>query len=198
MDLFARAAEELLRTRPFEEISVQDIVRRAGRPVGSFYARFASREALLPFLYQRYDESLAAVFAAKLGRPDWPALGFVPTLEAIVDVLLGLLDERRWLIRALALFTRLRPDALPKDVIPRRKKLYDGIVDILLRHEAQIRHEDPAAAIRFGIFMFESAAREKLLFGGAPHARATPIGRKALRSELVRAFHGYLTCEVSR
>ena len=34
VDRFAEAAEALLQTRPFEEITVQDIVRRAGRPIG--------------------------------------------------------------------------------------------------------------------------------------------------------------------
>ena len=198
MERFAAAAEELLQHRPFEEISIQDIVRHAQRPIGSFYARFRSKDALLPFLYRRYHESLEAVFEAKLARHDWDSLGFVPTLEAIVDVLASAYDERRWLIRSLALFTRLRPDTLPADVIPRRKKLYEGMVGIVLRHASRIPHEDPAGAVRFGLFLVESTMREKLLFGQAPHARATPIGRRALREELVRAFHGYLTCEVPR
>jgi AcrR family transcriptional regulator len=198
MERFARAAEDLLAERPFEEISVQDIVQRAERPIGSFYARFKSKDALLPYLYGRYHESLEDVFEQKLARHDWPSLAFVATLEAIVDLLIAAYDERRWLIRALALFTRLRPDALPGDVVPRRVQLYEGIVDRVLRHAEKIRHDDPASAVRFGLFLVESTMREKLLFDQAPHAKATPIGRKALRTELVRAFHGYLACEVSR
>ena len=198
MERFAVAAEDLLQDRPFEEISIQDIVRRAERPIGSFYARFKSKDALVPHLYGRYHEGLEGVFATKLARHDWPALGFVPTLTAIVDILISAYDERRWLIRAMALFTRLRPDALPGDVIPRRKKLYEGLVDIVLRHAESIRHEDKAGAVRFGLFLVESAMREKLLFGQAPHAKATPMSKQSLRAELVRAFHGYLACEVPR
>jgi AcrR family transcriptional regulator len=198
LERFARAAEELLAERPFEDISVQDIVQRAQRPIGSFYARFKSKDALLPYLYGRYHEGLEDVFEKKLARHDWASLEFVATLEAIVDLLIAAYDERRWLIRAMALFTRLRPDALPADVIPRRMKLYDGIVDRVLRHSARIRHDDPAGAVRFALFLVESTMREKLLFGQAPHAGATPIGKKALREELVRAFHAYLACEASR
>src|SRR5262245_25862763 len=109
MDRFARAAEDLLKDRPFEEISVRDITRRAQRPIGSFYARFKSKDALLPHLYERYDASLEAVFETRLARYDWEALGFVPTIEAIVDFIVGTFDDRRWLIRTLALFARLRP-----------------------------------------------------------------------------------------
>src|SRR5262245_23380018 len=84
---FATATEELLRTRPFEEISIREIVRRAGRPIGSFYARFASKEALLPFLYQRYHEGLEPLFAARLARVDWESLDLEAAIEAVVDFL---------------------------------------------------------------------------------------------------------------
>ena len=198
LERFAIATEELLRDRPFEEISVQDIVRKAERPIGSFYARFKSKDALLPFLYRRYHDGLEAVFEAKLARHEWTSMEFVPALAAIVDLLIAAYDERRWLIRALALFSRQRPDALPGDVIPRRKELYEGIVTCLLHHSSRIRHDEPAQALRFGLFLVESTMREKLLFDQAPHAKATPIGKKALREELVRAFHGYLACEVPR
>jgi len=197
MELFARVTEELLRTKAFEEISVQDIARRARRPIGSFYARFRSKEALLPFLYQRYHDGLEPMFAARLARYDWDTLDFKATVTALVDFLIGLYDERRWLIRALALFTRARSEALPPDLLESRRRLYDREVKILLRHRAHIRHPNPGRAARFGLFLVMSLAREKLLFGNAPTARVTPLTRKALREELVRALYGYLNCEVA-
>src|SRR5262245_22519466 len=195
VDLFARAAEELLRDRPFEEIGVQDIVRRAGRPVGSFYARFASKEALLPFLYQRYHEGLEALLDERLAAVAWPRLGFERTVEAVVDLVLALYSERAWLIRALALFARSRPEALPSDIADRRRQAYEPLWNVLLRHRARIAHDDPEAAVRFGVFLVSSTAREKLLFAEAPLSRVTPLGRSALRRELVRVLHSYLTCE---
>jgi AcrR family transcriptional regulator len=196
--LFAQAAEELLRTRPFEAIGVQDIVRRAGRPVGSFYARFGSKEALLPFLYQRYHEGLEALLAARVGVAASPALGFERTVTAVVDIVLETYAERPWLIRALALFARTRPEALPADIVPRRRRAYEPIVAVLLRHRARIAHDDPEAAIRFGLFLISSTAREKLLFTDAPLSRVTPVGRDELRRELVRVLHSYLSCEAPR
>jgi AcrR family transcriptional regulator len=198
MDRFAEAAEALLRERPFEEISVQDIATRSGRPVGSFYARFGSKDALLPFLYERYHSSLESVFAARLARVDWDALGFTDTVGGLVDFLLGVYDERRWLIRALALFARTRPEALPADLVRQRGRVFEHPIRILARHEASIAHADPQSACAFGVFLVASVAREKLLFGEAPHARVTPIGRHALRDELVRVLHSYLTCEAPK
>lgn len=198
MDRFAEALEALLRTRTFEEISIHDIIRRSGRPIGSFYARFGSKEALLPLLYQRYHERLEQVFRTRLERVKWDDLDLHQTVLKMVEFLVGLYDEDRGLIRAVALFARTRPDALPADVVPHRRRIYDLPVQILTHHREQIAHADPEDAIRFGIFMVSSVARDKILFGDAPHARITPINRQSLRRELSRALHSYLTCEASQ
>jgi len=197
-DRFATATEDLLRTKPFEEISIRDVVRRAGRPIGSFYARFASKEALLPFLYQRYHEGLEELFAARLARIDWASLDLEAAVAALVDFLIAQYTERPWLIRALALFTRSRPEALPLDLVERRRRVYDHAVRVLIRHRTRIAHRDPEAAIRFGVFLVSCVAREKLLFGEAPLSRVTPMTRKALRDQLVRTLLAYLITEVSQ
>lgn len=195
IDLFARAAEELLATRPFEEITIQDIVRHAKRPIGSFYARFGSKEALLPYLYQRYHDGLETVFATRLERVAWQSLGFEETVERLVDFVLANFTDRPWLIRALALFSRERPEALPDDLARRRRRVIDLIVPILLAHRARIAHSDPEAAVRFGLFLVSTVAREKLLFADAPLSRVTPMSRTALRRELIHTLLAYLSHE---
>jgi AcrR family transcriptional regulator len=195
VDRFALAAEALLRTRSFEEIGVQDIVRHAGRPIGSFYARFASKEALLPLLYQRYHDGLETLVAARLARVPWTKLDFVRTVEAFVEFVIGIYSERPWLIRALALFARSRPEALPQDLVEQRRAVYEPVNAVLLRHRARFAHPDPEAAVRFTVFFALSVAREKLLFAEAPQSRLTPMRRAALRDELVRVVHAYLTTE---
>src|SRR5262245_5678259 len=198
MERFAEAAETLLQARTFEEISIQDIVRRAGRPIGSFYARFGSKEALLPFLYERYHQQLEAWIADRLGRTNWDALGFEACVRGIVDFVLECYAERRGLLRALALFARMRPEALPADLVTRRRRAYALPTAILARHRSRITHADPEAAARFGIYMVSSIARERLLFGDMPLARVTAIRVEDLRAELVRALHCYLGGEVPR
>jgi AcrR family transcriptional regulator len=198
MERIALAVEELLKEKPFEEISIQEIARKSGRPVGSFYARFGSKDALLPYLYERYDETLGDHFDARLARIDWAALDFEKTAAQVVDVLLALYDERRWLLRALVLFARLRPEALPAGVAGRRSRVYEPVTRLLLHHRARIRHADPEAAARFAVFLISSTAREKLLFPQAPLARVTPVTRQVLRDELVRVLVAYLTSEAPR
>lgn len=192
IDRFAAGAEELLRDRPFERISVQDIATAAGRPIGSFYARFASKEALLPYLYQRYHDGLEALYETRFRRVAGETK-LEDAIESVVDLLLGLYTERRWLIRALALFARTHPEALPPDLVEQRRRVFEQPVLALMKHRARIRHSDPAAAIRFGVFLVSAAAREKLLFSQAPHARVTPMTRATLKRELVRTLFAYLT-----
>jgi hypothetical protein len=115
-----------------------------------------------------------------------------------VDITLAIYVERLWLIRALALFTRMRPESLPEDLVERRRQAYDVAVEALLPHRARIAHRDPEAAIRFAVFVVSSVAREKLLFPEAPLSRITPISRRALRAELVRVFFSYLVTEAPR
>lgn len=49
-----QAALDLLRTRTFDELSVADLARRAGRSVGAFYQRFGSKDDFLASLLTTY------------------------------------------------------------------------------------------------------------------------------------------------
>ena len=53
------ALEDLLAERFFEQITIRDLADRAGVASGTVYRRFKDKEALLPVLYQRYDQRLA-------------------------------------------------------------------------------------------------------------------------------------------
>src|SRR3989442_1793869 len=112
---FTRAPQEPARQPPLQPITPQDLLAAAGPPIGSFYARFKSKEALLPFLYERYDQSLAQYLESRLGTVTWAELDFADTVETLVGVLVGIYEERRWLLRALALFARQHPEALSEE-----------------------------------------------------------------------------------
>lgn len=56
LDRFLAAIEDLLADRTFDELTVADIAERADRTVGSFYGRFADKDAALRALHARYLE----------------------------------------------------------------------------------------------------------------------------------------------
>jgi AcrR family transcriptional regulator len=89
LDRIVRAAEELLAERSFEEATVDDIVARAGSSKGSFYSRFADKEALLAYLGGECTAQAKASWAEQLD-PD--ATEGMP-VEEVVDVFVGRLLE---------------------------------------------------------------------------------------------------------
>ena len=198
LDRLVEAVEALLRTRTFEEISVQEIVRRSGRSIGSFYARFHSKEALLPHLYRRYHDRLDSDVRAHMALVNWEALDFGRTVAELARLIVRMYDERRGLLRALALFARSRPEALPADMVSHRRRIYDPLVQVLTRHREHLAHPDPEGASRFAIFVASSIAREKILFEEAPLSRVTPLTRDELLREITRVLHAYLTLEAPR
>jgi len=98
------AVEELLEVRSFDEISVADIIRRARCSTGSLYARFPAKDAVLPYLYARYDADLRPRVAAKIAAVDWSILSLRETVDLLVAGSVDLYVERRHLLRAVALF----------------------------------------------------------------------------------------------
>lgn len=65
------AADELLREQAFDDVTVADIVRRAERTVGSFYARFADKNALVRTLVQRVIDELIDDMRVRFSPEQW-------------------------------------------------------------------------------------------------------------------------------
>lgn len=192
LDRIVRAAEELLAERSFEEATVDDIVSRAGSSKGSFYSRFADKEALLAYLGGECTARAKATWAEQL---DPEATGGVP-LEEVVDRFVGrLLDEYERsgpVLRALMLESRLRPGT----EFERLTDELDAHIRNALRRflEARLKElpgVDPAQAATIGMLMLDSTAREAAFFA---NGRGGPLAvePKALRRELVRAYVAYL------
>jgi AcrR family transcriptional regulator len=193
LENIGRAVEELLATRSFDDISVGDIVRRARCSVGSFYARFASKDDLLPYLYERYDADLRPRTQARAAPAAWEHLSFRETVALVVGHTVDMYLERRHLLRAVALLARSKPTAVSPAIRSTRGAVTDIPAKILARFARDIRHDDPFDAARIGFFMVAAIAREKILFGEAPHAASTALGTDRLKRELTRMLFAYLT-----
>jgi len=80
LERFVSATRRLLDDRSFEAITVTDIVHEADRTVGSFYARFEDKYAVLHVLSERTDERLRAWTQAFCDQARWddePVTAFV-------------------------------------------------------------------------------------------------------------------------
>jgi len=71
MERFVQATRDLLHERSFEEITVADIVARADRTVGSFYARFEDKDAVLRLLLEQLDTRIRDLVRAFCDPVRW-------------------------------------------------------------------------------------------------------------------------------
>jgi len=193
LERIVSAVEALLETSPFEAIGVDAIARRAKCSTGSFYARFPSKDALLPFLYARYDAELRPRVVARMARVDWTSLTPRDACDRIAGEMVDMYAGRRHLMRAVALFARTTPpDAGVKQ---RREVLHDMPAALLAKIVSNRAPAGALARARTGLFIVAAAARDKILFGDAPHASATPMSNSHLKQELGRALYAYLTSD---
>jgi len=186
------ATEALLVDRRFEEIRIEEIVRRARTSVGAFYARFRDKDALLPALYERYDEELGRRMRA-LERRSGDAGRLEGAAAWIVRELLRLFRERTNLMRALALYARAHAEAIGTEARVRRERQVTVFREALLAHRARIAHPDPQRAVELALFFAASALRERVLFADSTHAASTRLTDSELVRETTRMLVGYLT-----
>jgi AcrR family transcriptional regulator len=189
------ATEQLLETKSFESIGVDEIARRARCSTGSFYARFSGKDALLPFLYERYDNELRPRIEARLAAMGSAPLSPRDCCNRVASEMVDMFAERRHLLRAMALFARSKPDAIDADTRRRREAMHDGLAALLLPLLPRLPPGLARTRARTGLFIIAAAARDKILFADAPHASATPAANATLKLELGRALYGYLTCD---
>lgn len=187
------AVERLLEKKAFEEISIAEIVGVAKTTSGSFYARFASKEAVLPFLYQRYHEEASAEVDRVSNTLDWSGVSLREAVARFVGLAFRYPKERPWRLRTMSLFARTNPEAIPAAAKERSRRTYAVVSAAMAGHVDQIRRPDPDRALAFISFVVMTAARERLAFPDAPLASALPHDPAEFEHELETLMHAYLT-----
>ncbi len=159
------AAGELLEERTFHELTVQEVVRRAGSSVGSFYARFEDKEALLDYLDELYARQMIALvneLAEELEAD--PPDSLRATARAVFARLVPFHRTRRGLIRALVLRARERREVHFDDRTRRMNHELPRLLACLLRHRGEIAHPDPEQATGLGFALAFAGLRDRILF----------------------------------
>ena len=134
------ASRVLIIEKGRDGLTVQDVVARARTSVGSFYARFAGREALLQYL----DEELTA-----RARERWDA-----ELAARAATDPSLADRARAIVELLI----ADPDAPTGEVARHRRA---SATRFLLERRAEILHGRPEGAAELGYSAVLGAVRDR-------------------------------------
>lgn len=185
------ATRELLEQKTFDEISIADITRRANSSVGSFYARFPDKAALLDHLDELYARS---VIDQAEGLADPACFADAPLEErvrALVSFLIQLHSAQPGLLRTLILEARRRPGGRFGERTRRMTATIPSLMERLLERRHEMGHPDPERAVILGLLMVFSAIREVVLF---PEALAGLVDyeKEDLVNELTDAYLAYL------
>lgn len=192
LDRLLDAAEALVADKGFEDSTVAEVARRAGSSVGAFYARFPDKEALLHGLFERFLEQAVATADDALAPQRWDGAPIARLLPAVARFLVAIFRERRGLICAFVMRSRIDP-AFRARQARLGEHLRARLGDLLLARAGEIGHPNPQCAIGFGLAMILAAVESAVLFGELEgRALARPLSDDELAAELARAWLAYL------
>jgi len=95
------AAERLMAERPFEKISVQQIVKEAGTTTGAFYTRFKDKDSLLETMQNDYIAQTVAEL--KEGLAQMAGQPSDDHLNLVIGMISAVFRSRPALMRSIAL-----------------------------------------------------------------------------------------------
>ena len=189
------AAEIEVSERGFEQATVADIVRRAKSSVGSFYARFGEKDALLRCLHDRFNAEAVATTDAVLDPARWGRTPVGQILSTTIPFLVDVYRQRCGLMRAFIIRATADPEFAER-CSPLSRHLTAKLTELLLTRRDEIRHAEPRLACEIALQAVLSTLDMATLFHGAEwNGRA--LSDPMLGDELTRLFAGYLGVEAN-
>ena len=158
----ANALAALLQQKSFADIKVEEIAELAGVSVGGFYARFASKDALLELVELNILNEFNQLAAEVLDPSRFAGQGVSAITRAYAELLVTNFRARRVDIVQILRYTRAR-SATEERLRHFNVGVHDRVRALLLERSHEIGHADPQQAINLGLFIASAAAREAVL-----------------------------------
>jgi AcrR family transcriptional regulator len=184
------ATELLLDNRPFDKVSVSEIAKEAKASVGSFYARFDGKAALLYALHERYIEESRATTEKALAPEQWAAVTLEELTRQMVSFLLMFHREHQGLRRALVMI-----QTTDEQVRQRSASLASFVVDCLARllesRRSEIRRPDITLAADF-VHRVVFSLLDQITIYGPNSPTSKPMADEVLVEEMTQICLAYL------
>lgn len=190
LERLLEAATTLLETQVWDDIAISAIARRARSSVGSFYARFSDKSALLEHLDERYAAELTGLLADHMQQASEAGWSLPVRARRLLQVLITYHRARRGLLRTLVLTARASNSSRYRARTQRINALLPALVENFLQCEA-LDGPETAADVHHALSFTFSALRDQLLF---PESMPNPYADsdEDLEKALTRNFLGYL------
>ena len=193
LNRFLETTQDLLQEKHFDNISVSEIVERAGSSVGAFYSRFEDKEALLGCLRDAFAQDTEEEARRLAASRDWDAAPLEAAVTEFVRMLVHQHRRHRGTLRALVSRSIAgRTGAIPQNGLEMISPTRFG--ELMIGRRSEISHPNPDVAVHLGLAMVTGAVRERILFPElSTSAKPTvPLTDAVLVEELSRALLGFL------
>lgn len=184
------AAERILLERGLEAVTVPEVVKEAGSSVGSFYARFPDKRALLETLHERACAQTLANADVLLAHDRWSATSLEALVRAGVTFAVQVFGSRRNIMNAFA-----QAFAGDPAFAARRARsalaIAERLASVVLTKRAEIAHPDPARAIEMGLRVVTATLEQRNAFAVSGLAEVD-VDDDVLAAELSRMVLAYL------
>lgn len=180
--------------RPFEQISVAEIAREAGVSVGGVYRRFASKDALIPVLFELYKTRLGEFEREIIARAEAePPAGLHATLQQAMRTAWSQVEAHGHLLRAVYLYARIRPDLVGEgwdDLVERSRA---SVRALLSEFSDEITLKDQEAGVEALTYFLNTILIEQGLFADIGPRLGEVLAGERLAAEMADFAYGYLT-----
>jgi len=189
-DRILAAAEEILETKPLNEVRLAEIADRAGLTTGAIYARFDGKAALFECLERQVRSDLNEAIQGALSSIE-PETRLRERVALLLLSVGRFYRERRGGVRAIVMTAATDPETQRRRA-EANELLLDRVLSELQSAPDEMSHPEPAAAVRLAMLATLSALREIYLFPGLlPTASPPPVEKTC--DELSHFFVHYLT-----
>lgn len=183
------ATEKLLREGGAEAVTIPAVAKAAKSSVGSFYARFPDKTALLRTLHERGCEETEATAAAALDPARWDDVPTADLIHLLVGFCIRIFADRRTIM--LAFHRAFAGDPTFAARRTKTAKLLEGHVNaLLLPRRKSFTHPHPERAVGMMLRVVTATLEQRntLEEGGAE----TAIADDVLAAELTSMMKAYL------
>jgi AcrR family transcriptional regulator len=184
------ATEEIIRARGIDAVTIPAVVQAAQSSVGSFYARFPTKAALLSTLHERACEQSIATVEAALDPSRWRDVATADVVRTFIGFVVHLFRERRSMMLAFTTTLALEPGFAERRARTAAEigRLFRAL---LLERRASIGHPFPERAVDMSLRAVTATLEQRNAFDASGVADVA-VEDAMLIEELSRLVLRYL------
>jgi AcrR family transcriptional regulator len=191
LERILKTAETLIRTKGYEALTVAEVVRRSNTSIGTFYARFEDKTALLYAVQERVHGREETQIREESAKVDWGMLPLEDTVRRLVGIKQVATHGNDRLLEAFVVCGATDPVLRERGY--RYKAQVESLeVEILMGHAAQIGHSNPELAARVASRLWQAAQEENVQRSRSGVSFPDPVPSDLLIHKLPEVIIAYL------